>query len=746
MKPCIPMILIPLLSLICWQSATGDPLAPFLKDKFAASGPLVGASGGRVTAGLIVNDRNSAKLGEYTGLRKDDVYGLAAFFTESKLTDSNISYRVQGKDLGLDSRQILGHLGFTGGVRVNFSYRELPHYRYDDAASPFQQLASNRWVLPDNWIGADTVFGLTALKASLRTQDTGTKRERLDLNMLWPLNRHWSLAADYRRENKEGSRLTGLVFGVGGTQMAVVVPGEIDRHSDNLGLTLTYSGWLGSFSGGFRFSDMDERSDPLVAQNPYSRAAFADTANYPGGFGRIAPPPDNRSRTLFAKTVLRLGRSSRLSLDLQRARHTQDDSFLPYTVNSGLEAPLSLPATSLDGEMIVTGAGLALSLRPTTRTDMTLRYRYRDRDNRTDRLLFAPVLNDVIDQGDDPAAGDILVNRPLGSTSRKLELDGGYRLQGGWKLSAGLEQEKIQRQFLPVSETEERGGHLKLGYQKGGTLSGWLKWRRTDRDSDDYIHNAAYLAGFPQSFIDANGAGVFVNDPAMRQFFIADRQRDQQDLLATWAVRPDTSVSLKLGRNLDRYDDTYSGLSRMRGSNACLDLGYSPLPDLGLFGYLSRAWQEGRQAGYQWLGFQPQSTLPPLRDNSLIGWQVDTESRSTTVGSGLHWKANERLELDVEYVWTESETGYDFEAGSSLLAAPLPDLTLLWRDLNARLRYRWRDDIVLGVQYRYRNYSTQDFALDGVAVDTDASVLFAGVQSPNFRGNSLALSVTYDFH
>ncbi len=172
---------------------------------------------------------------------------------------------------------------------------------------------------------------------------------------------------------------------------------------------------------------------------------------------------------------------------------------------------------------------------------------------------------------------------------------------------------------------------------------------------------------------------------------------------------------------------------------------YSPRRELNFYGYVSRAWLEQDQAGFQWQGFLPQMTLPPLRDNSANAWEVESTSRSDTFGAGLEWAVNSRIDVEVEYARTDSRTDYDIAAGSALTAAPLPDVEMDWRDITARARYRVRDHIFLGLQYRFRDYSTRDFALDGVAVDSDPSVLLSGARAPDFRGNTLALSVTYDF-
>ena len=740
-----PSPLLHLLALPVAFTAAASPLEPLLKDKYTGFDTGDPVSGTRVTAGLIANDRDSFKLGEYSGLRQDGVYGLGSLFSAGQWTDVEVTYQVEGRDLGLDSRQILGRMGFARGVRIDLAYRELPHYNLDSISTPFHEAGSNRWLLPADWVGAAGVSGLTALDTALQEQDTHTKRRQLEFNLFAPISARLSLAADYRLEDKTGRQLTGVVFGVGGTQMGGRIAGEIDRQTQDLGVTLSYAPTWGSLTAGYRFTELNEESDPLVVQNPFVRAAFADAANFPLGLGRLAPPPDNSMHTFFGKGVWRIGRRARVSLDVQRSWQQQDDDFLPYTINPGLATPLPLPASNLDGERVITHARLAMTLRPTARTDLTVRYRYRDRDDRTDRLPFAFVLHDVVDQGTDPATGDVRVNRPYSREIREFSLETGYRFSGGWRVSGGWQRETVERDLLPVDETREDAAHLTLNYRVGNRLSGWLKWLRADRDSGTYTHNAGFLAGHTQAYIDANGREVFANDPALQVFFLADRRRDQQDWVLNWAAAASTDIALKFRRTRDDYSDSDFGLTEAAGQDLTLDLTYSPGEAFSVYGYASRALNERDQAGFQWLGFLPQSTLPPLRDNSANAWQVESTSQSDTLGAGLEWKVNSRFGLELEYALTRSETDYDIAAGSALAAAPLPDIEMDWRDITARGRYRVRDDLSLALQYRFRDYSTRDFALDGVTVGTDASVLLSGADSPDFRGNTLVLSVTYDF-
>ena len=128
------------LAAVC--QALASPVNPLLGDKYSLFEQPSLVRGQRITLGVIGNDRDSFKLGEYTGLREDGVYGLGAFFSGGEWFESDINYRLEGRDLGLESRQILGRFGFARGIRLDVAYRELPHYELDSILIPFHRRQS----------------------------------------------------------------------------------------------------------------------------------------------------------------------------------------------------------------------------------------------------------------------------------------------------------------------------------------------------------------------------------------------------------------------------------------------------------------------------------------------------------------------------------------------------------------------------------------------------------------------------
>ena len=91
--------------------------------------------------------------------------------------------------------------------------------------------------------------------------------------------------------------------------------------------------------------------------------------------------------------------SSQLTGVVSTGRMTQDDSFLPYTINPAI-ATSSLPQNSLDAEVWVTTAELKLASRPLPKLRLVAEYRYDKRDNDTDVNSYDVVVADGYNPAD----------------------------------------------------------------------------------------------------------------------------------------------------------------------------------------------------------------------------------------------------------------------------------------------------------------------------------------------------------
>src|ERR1044071_8122181 len=76
-----------------------------------------------IELGALYVDRSSAKFGEYNGLDKSGGYFIGNFqLYGATRPDSAFRWRVEGTDLGLDTRSVKGDVGEQGRYRITFGY------------------------------------------------------------------------------------------------------------------------------------------------------------------------------------------------------------------------------------------------------------------------------------------------------------------------------------------------------------------------------------------------------------------------------------------------------------------------------------------------------------------------------------------------------------------------------------------------------------------------------------------------
>ncbi|MEE9267562.1 MAG: MtrB/PioB family outer membrane beta-barrel protein [Gammaproteobacteria bacterium] len=116
------------------------------------------------------------------------------------------------------------------------------------------------------------------------------------------------------------------------------------------------------------------------------------------------------------------------------------------------------------------------------------------------------------------------------------------------------------------------------------------------------------------------------------------------------------------------------------------------------------------------------------------------------VGARVEWNAiKDLLDVNLEYIFSRAVTDFDIAGGSNRTFEPLPDLVSQIHSLGINGRYHLDDQTAINFGYRFQTLSTDDFALDGVGVDTIDQVLGLGESSPNYVAHVFGVSLSYRF-
>ena len=138
---------------------------------------------------------------------------------------------------------------------------------------------------------------------------------------------------------------------------SAILPVAFNYKTDDFGLSLGYRGDRLQYNIAYAGSLFKNDADAITWDNPF--AGSPDR-------GQIAEAPDNQSHQISARLGYQLSDRTRLGAQLAFGRLTQDQAYLPYTINPAIVTP-ALPANSLNGRVDTTQAKLNINSRPTPR-------------------------------------------------------------------------------------------------------------------------------------------------------------------------------------------------------------------------------------------------------------------------------------------------------------------------------------------------------------------------------------------
>jgi MtrB/PioB family decaheme-associated outer membrane protein len=664
--------------------------------------PEVSEASGELTVGAAYESDSSAKFGEYRGMGDEGGYALADVEASYRGDDSTYA-EVSGRDLGLTRRKVRVEAGEQGGYRVYLDYSQLPRLGPDTGRTPYLGVGGDVLTLPEDWVSADSTAGMTALGSSLRPLELKQKRKRAEAGGSFRGFSNWEFSGRFRQELKEGKKSLGGAIGPNfGAARAVILPEPVDYETNEVEVKASYARWGLQAEFGYFGSFFTDHNRSLTWQNP-----FAEPGS-PERLGRLALPPDNQFNQISGSLGYDLGRDTRITANLALGRMTQDESFLPFTINPDLQRPL--PRSSPDAEVNTRLVNLKILSRPTERLRLLGEYKFDERDNDTPQAEYDYVVAD--------SAGSLVsrINLPYGYRRNLFRAEGGYELPRRTDLSVGVAHDRFDRSYQEADRTDENSVWVKLKSSPHERIDLRLGYEYKDRDNDSY-------SPVPETTPPQN--------PLMRKFYMADRKRNK----ATAALTARFNDAWSLGLSADYSDDDYThsqlGLTEGKDYSATLDASYNPRRGVTVHAFYTRQKIESEQAGSQTF--------------STPDWSAKTDDSFNTLGAGVKWTLlADRLDLGLDYVYADSKGSIDVTS-DLVPTEPLPDFKTRRHTLSLNATYRLKEDLDLRVGYLYERYRSDDWTLDGVDPDTIPNVLSLGEQSPNYSVSLYSAAVRMRF-
>jgi MtrB/PioB family decaheme-associated outer membrane protein len=655
--------------------------------------PQAEASDVRLKVHVGTADEEVYRFANYSGLENQSQIFLDG---DIKMQTPDGQYwTTDFRNLGLDSLAFESAYGLQGSHRIGLDVLKIPIRKYDRLLTPFT-LNGTQLQLPSDWQQSDDARNFQD-PGQYQQFSSGTDWERLGLDLKLNWDDHLSFDSRFQRWHKTGTQESSVAQ----LLHASYLPLPVDQTIQDLSASIGYqqANWLLSLTT--TYSRFDNEFDSISFDNPYSPLV-------PGSdLGQLALDPDNHSLKFNLNGRYNYARAASVKFNYSFAELTQDQAFVPYTTNINLLS--MLPQADLQGKVQTSDFSLQLNHRLSQDWTGRIKYRHRERDNKTTALLLSPVITDVYLAAD-------LMTLPYDFTTESADTSLEYRPMIGHLLSVGYEHEQKQRNLQAVHTSSEAGFNAHYSATLTPTWMLKLGAQRLNRDGSA-----------PEKF---DYLGVDEN-PLMRRFNVADRVQDKAKVQIFYTPLEQVSATVSGQYNHQDYDASELGLTDNRQKNINLDVNWHPNLTLDISLFVQQEEITTHMAG----GSNFSSPL----------WQAQNLDEIFSYGGSLALRnlLDDKLTIFINFDLADANTDINInQAGTD---DKLPQISSLWSHSELKLVYQYSPQTDISFSYQYQKFTSADFAIDGVVPGSLPNLLTSGTQSNNYDVSYGLLSIGYQF-
>ena len=678
---------------------------------------------------IFGSNSDEARYQRYRDLRDG---GTVDRFRLFKDTDA-FRYNLQADHIGYDDQRFSAGYNKYGKVKMNFEWNQVPLFYSNSTQTLYD--TSNPGVLRM----ADSVrAGIAANQLSLGSVIAGapsfelrTRRDWTTFNLVYSPTPSLDLTVVFRNSYKQGSYPWGGSFGIGGA-VATELPVPVDHRTTDIGTSLEYSNNRAYAKIAYDGSIFHNNVTTLVWDNP---VRLVDSTAGPAQ-GRESLWPNTDMNTVSASGGIKLPGRSRASGYVSVGNMTNDNSLLPFTVNSALVSP-ALYRTTSDVKARITAMNYNFTSRPLDTVWFSARYRQYEFDNRTDPFQ---VVNGV--NYDTSIVALNKESEPFSQTKHTFDADATYSPIRHVGFRAGYTREEVDRTYRIIENTTEDIARASVD------LTGlpWLSVRG--------VFEHSKRRGSEPDAMELLSIG---EQPLMRHYDIADRDQNRFSTILVVTPVSQFSVNASAAVGTQDYPNSYFGLQNNDSNVYSLGFDYVPNNVVSL----------GATYGYEkYTALQASRTANPLPANTLVNLNDPTQQwndprRNWTDASADHVhtaavsidliKLFPRTDIKFAYDYSRAESTYTYGlAANTVLAAPLP-LTPVLNELQRGTldgRYFVSRHVGIGLVYWYDKYRVNDFALGPVAslaqpANVTPTLMMLGYFYKPYTANSVMARLTY---
>lgn len=681
---------------------------------------------------------DNQRFGIYNGLNKEGTVGLGDFSVVRRDDETGRWLRLQGRNLGLSTRELSAEYEKQGDYRVSIDYSQLPRVAPYEIHTDLRGIGSNNQSYPAyNPPAPPTERPATAASAiSLKTERQITK-----LGFSKSFSPTLELKVNFQNDEKEGNR----IFGRGYVNAQEFLAEPIDSTIRQLDAVLNYTGERLQLSGGYYGSFYENRYKSLnVAGGSGILNGTAAGAQVPP-IMNLGLPPDNQAHQLHLSGAYEFTRTTRASFKASRSVALQNDDFMPVATYTGVGSPVgtnSSRRTDLGGRIETTLVQLGVISRPLKGLALTGNLRYEDRDDRTQVAQYLTGTTGPTYAL--PATSSTNgFNEPRSLTIRSGKGEASYQLPEGFRVIGGVEVEQKERSTAGVrvvgyrEKTEETTYRLELKRTMADALTGSVAYLHSDRDGSDYrrLTTLNGTTAYPNY-----GAGLtFVSRGGLLQpIYLADRERDKVRLGMDWSPIEALSAQFTIE---DAKDDYGPG----RGTpDIGPRKGEARLYSVDLTYNLSEQWKLTGWAAHSETKMDQAALANPTSNLTATVWSAALKNQVDSYAVGLRGKLlSARLDVGADFVYAHDKSSYSLatERAGSAAVSSLPDITWKQATLKVFGRYAVNKDWATRLDYVFDQRKTNDWTWTGWTYSDGTRI----VQRPEDKVHFIGVSANYSF-
>jgi MtrB/PioB family decaheme-associated outer membrane protein len=657
-----------------------------------------------VSVGLGYWSKDRPRLGTYDGMNQKGAYGLLDAFINSRDERSGTWFILEGRNLGLDTRELRADWLRQGDFGVSLEYGRTPR------DEPYTVLTGVRG------IGSSTQRVPTPSASTLGGVHLGTMREAFGAGFNKFLSGGYDFRVNVKSEDKTGDRL----WGRGGAAEFAAEP--LDSNTRQIDAALSYTSQAFQIQGGYYGSWYTNRIS-MVDTALISPAGVTSSPFF------LSQPLDNQAHQIFANGGYNFTERTRATFKVAYTRATQDEQI---PVGPGVAVSSTAP-TSLDGRLDTTLLQAGLTQRTTNEFSWLASLRSYDSDEKTPQHRVVG-----------PACPGCVDTTPLTFKTLTGKLEGTYRFRQGLSVTGGLDHSKQDRnvpvgdfspagfdnqRYVPFrAELDETTYRVEARRSLSETLNGRIALAHSKRDGSELT--------------PGNEPQVDLINP----IHIADRDRNKIRLMLDWTpIQP-----LTLTFNADYAKDEYGhsdarpyGLRDGKAQLYSLDAAYAINENWSLSAWYTRDQAEANQFG--------QRAATTGAGEAVK--EANLEDVGDTFGLGVRGRFTPQLKAGVDLLYQKNVNKYPetitltgpgsvFPVSGGVTAAPLPDITNKLMRVNLHAVYALQKNAEVRVDYVYERWETDDWSwmfADGTpftyGTTTDGTqVVQAAKQNASFIG------------